>query len=575
MVDATPADLRAARKLVGDALTATPDDPRLVAQLAYVEGMSALLYGMRVPSEAVFAPVASGAPGFRAWARGKVAFELTRASKPEELVPLEALLRELPADDPWRTYLEARVALLRGDRVAARALLVKSKLAVAETDLAMLIADEGTYQEALEHLQGDYGRVLRELLHSEGGDWLHRPGSDLDGLDLETLEEQLPKLAAYRQLTRAQLGIRNRSYEQTASALAKLGQTRGLPNECWFWERVAAAHLALGRSVDKTNDHKIAGIARGHCAALGKATGTNHLLQLVDAQLQLGIGRPEVAQRIAAKVPDLRGRVIEAQAALELGHPARVPALLAKLDDEREFLTAVEIGKVLRDQAAVQLATGKARDAALVDLAATADQGVKQRSGSFSRPVAGDQRARQALGAAYVAIGDLASATRELRRVVEETSVDRPDPYAYRTHQLLAEVAIAQSDLALADAEIEAALKIHPGNAYSRVVQAKIKLRANDPDGALETLAPLRKGSGHGPGTIAGELPPAAKLVVAEALVTRKDVTADQRAQAKALVTEVAGTLQPAEVGRVAALIDPKLPAELALPIAKLPKQKT
>jgi predicted Zn-dependent protease len=214
----------------------------------------------------------------------------------------------------------------------------------------------------------------------------------------------------------------------------------------------------------------------------------------------------------------------------------------------------------------VQLATGKARDAALVELAAIADQGVKQRAGSFSRPVAGDQRARQALGAAYVAIGDLAAATRELRRVVEETSIDRPDPYAYRTHQLLAEVAIAQHDLALADAEIEAALKIHPGNAYSRVVQAKIKLRANEPDRALEALAPLRK---------SGELPPAAKLVVAEALVSRKGVTADQRAQAKALVTEVAGKLQPAEVGRVAALIDPKLPAELALPIANLPKQKT
>jgi hypothetical protein len=65
-----------------------------------------------------------------------------------------------------------------------------------------------------------------------------------------------------------------------------------------------------------------------------------------------------------------------------------------------------------------------------------------------------------------------------------------------------------------------------------------------------------------------------AQLVVAEALVSRPDVTVDQRAQAKTLVTAVVGKLPAAEVGRVAALVEPGLPAKLKLPVGKLPSKR-
>jgi Tfp pilus assembly protein PilF len=208
---------------------------------------------------------------------------------------------------------------------------------------------------------------------------------------------------------------------------------------------------------------------------------------------------------------------------------------------------------IVQLEAKILLATGKPRAEAIAELDAIADRG-------------GDQRARYALGAAYQALGDLAAAKRELRRVVEETSADRPDPFGYRTHQRLAEIALATNDLATAGAEIERAIAIHPGNGQSYAIQGAILVRRGEPERALEKLAQVRK---------LGELVPAAKLVVAEALVTVKNATTEQRAQAKQLLVELKGALPPAEVGRVAALVDPKLPAELGVPVGKLPKQGT
>lgn len=557
LVSATPAELAAARERVGQALVATPADGGLIAQLAYVDGLAALLYGTPVAQERVFAPVAPGAPGYRAWVLGKVAYGLTTATKPEQLASLASLLAELAtseARDPWYRWLEARVALLRGDRVAAARILQELTLPPARVDYALVLADEGKPREAA-RLLGDLGDnalaiVVEALLAVEQG----RASSA--SLRLGGLKGELPpRVAAFRALIDVHLHLGTNNPQRAAEVLAKLGRIRTPPNECAFWERVAWLHLQLGRNLDRTNDHKIAGIARTHCAGLGKATGENQRLLVLDANLQLGLGRPDVALSLASRVPSLWGKVTRAYAELELGHPEAVPPLLADplaqaLPDSDEH----RIAELLTLQAQAQLATGKARLDALAKLEALTQ------SATF------DQRARHALGAAYFAIGDLAAAQRELRLVVERTKETSVAPLAYRTHQLLAEIALATDDPGTAGQEIDRALEIHPGNVASYVIKGRVLLRAGDPDRALDTLAPLRK---------RGELVPAAKLVVAEALLTRTAPSAEQRAQARALVLEVVGKLPPAEVGRVAALVDPKLPAELEVPVGKLPKQKT
>ncbi len=532
-------------------LLATLEEDRtngaVIAGIAEVDGLSALLYGIPVPEPRVFVAVAPGAPGARSWAIGNVARELTRVDKPEQLDELDKLLAGL-GDDPWRTWLAARIKLARGDRVAAAVLLEGSALPAAKVDRALILADEDRSDDALASLAPDHELelVTRAVLLAERGEL------DSAALALKTLKSDAPRIVAYRLVAQALIGLANQRYELTADALEELGKQRGLPNECPLWERIAWAHLQLGRSTGRANDHKRAGITRQRCASLGRATGDNDRLRLVDATLQLELGKLDAALSIASNLGIRWGLVTRAYVLLELGRANEVVPLFVKIPSfdgrARPENRAAEI--VLR-QAQASVGTGTARSDALAALAALADASA-----------ADDQRARHALGAASFAIGDLTTAQRELRRVVEETSAQRPDPFAYRTHQLLAEIALVTNDFDTAGAEIDQALVIHPGNAMSYVIQARIAIRRGDPERALATMAPVRK---------LGELIPAAKLVVAEALAVLKS----DRATARALVVEVKGKLPDAEVGRVAALVDPKLPGELKLPVGKLPKQGT
>ena len=551
VADGTQAELAATRGKLVDALAGRTGHPDVLANIAEVDGLGALLYGLPVATEDVFAPVEAGSPGYRSWVIGKVAFELTRVKTPEQAKELADLLDKLGkthSADPWRRWLVGRVAQVRGIRADTRSAFEHTEHPIAKLEYALFLDEDGQADEGEKLIAlADHplAVVMRGLLRAELG--------NISGAvtDLDSVKSDAPRVVAYSLLARAFVGLSNQRYELAGEALGKLGKMRNLPPECGFWERVAWAHLQLGRAVDKTNDHKIASIARQRCATLGKALGNNHLLSLVDANLQLGLGRPDDARQIAASIPSPWGRITGAYAALELGSPETVDSLLAGEDRK---LPALErrAANIVMLQSRAQRATGNQRDELFGELAKLAETG--------------DQRGRHALGAAYYAIGDLTAAQRELRRVVEETSAIRPDPFAYRTHQLLAEIAIAAGDAPTAGREIDRAIAIHPGNATSRLIQARIQLRAHDPDRALESLSILRK---H------GELAPEAKLVVAEALVTRKDVTADQREQARALILEVVGKLPPAEVGRVAALVDPKLPGQLKLPVGKLPKQKT
>jgi tetratricopeptide (TPR) repeat protein len=245
--------------------------------------------------------------------------------------------------------------------------------------------------------------------------------------------------------------------------------------------------------------------------------------------------------------------VIEAEAALELGDATGAAAAVKRAPKMRSS-PANDALVVVEQQAVALSARGKPKELAaeLAKLEALSGAGKTQRG-------------RHAYGATLFALGELAGAKRELRRATLETTPASPNPHGYRTRTLLAEIAIAEGDLALATQEIERALAIHEGNRHTRSVQAQIALRGGDPEKALTLLALLRK---------SGDLPALAQLVVAEALVIRKEVTADERAQARLLVTGLVGhpAVGKAELGRVAALVDPKLPGQLKLPVgAPLP----
>src|SRR5690606_30336407 len=128
--------------------------------------------------------------------------------------------------------------------------------------------------------------------------------------------------------------------------------------------------------------------------------------------------------------------VIEAHAALELGDAAGAAAAI-KRAKATQSPPANEARVAVAQAAATLLARAKPKEleAELAKLATITGK---------------TQRGRHVHGATLFALGDLAGAKRELRRAVEETSPTSPNPLAHRTHSLLAEIAIAEGDFALA-----------------------------------------------------------------------------------------------------------------------------
>ena len=555
------APMKSAREQLVTALELGPADPLTLARFAEVDGLGALLYGIPVTEENAFDPRSPGDPGWRDWAIGKAAFELSRIKSVEQLAAVDGLLAELAKtdkDDPWRIWLQGRSALVAGDRVRASTLFTSTKLPLATIDQANLLAEDGRASDAERVLaplvEPTRTHVLatlaRAIARAEIGD-VAGAVKDLGELPADAP----PRLHAYRLLGEALVGLANERYDLTGDALAKLGGMKTLPADCQLWERVVWLHLQLGRGgAQGRGDHRAATVARQHCTAYGKAT-PNPALQRADAGLQLALGKPERARSIAERVPGLWGQLLIAAADLELGlaEPALAALDASAKQSPPKDSPELRVAQVLRLEARVMFSKDKARTEVLAELDGIADQ-------------AKSQHARHALGAAYFAIGDLGAAKRELRHAVELTTPESPDPFAYRTHALLAEIALAESDLDTAGQEADRALEIHGGNGVLRVLQARILIRHGEPDRALAALAPVRK---------EGELSPIAALAVAEALVARKDVTSDQRSQATTLVTSLVGKLPAVELGRVAALVDPKLPAKLKLPVSKPPSKRT
>ncbi len=555
------ASMKSVREQLVTALELGPAEPLTLARFAEVDGLSALLYGIPVTEEKVFDPRSPGDPGWRDWVIGKAAFELSRIKSVEQLAAIDGLLAELAKtdkDDPWRIWLQGRSALVGGDRVRASTLFTSTKLPLATIDQANLLAEDGRASDAERVLaplvEPTRTHVLatlaRAIARAEVGD-VAGAVKDLGELPADAP----PRLHAYRLLGEALVGLANERYDLTGDALAKLGGMKTLPADCQLWERVVWLHLQLGRGgAQGRGDHRAATVARQHCTAYGKAT-PNPALQRADAGLQLALGKPERARSIAERVPGLWGQLLISAADLELGlaEPALAALDASAKQSPPKDSPELRVAQVLRLEARVMFSKDKARTDALAELDAIADR-------------AKSQHARHALGAAYFAIGDLVAAKRELRHAVELTTPESPDPFAYRTHALLAEIALAESDLDTAGQEADRALEIHGGNGVLRVLQARILIRHGEPDRALAALAPVRK---------EGELSPIAALAVAEALVARKDVTSDQRSQATTLVTSLVGKLPAVELGRVAALVDPKLPAKLKLPISKPPSKRT
>ena len=269
-------------------------------------------------------------------------------------------------------------------------------------------------------------------------------------------------------------------------------------------------------------------------------------MQLVDAGLLLASGLPDKALDLATKIEGSRSHVLRAYALVDLGKAkeamAEAEVVLKSAPENNEAKVLLQESKMIADE--------KGREGAANELI-----GLSRKSNS--------KIASNALGMAYLALGDAVKAKEALTKAVTDVSEAAPNPFEYRTHTALAEIALAANDLPEAGKHLDEALKLNSGYFPTLALQAKVVLRNNDAGRALELLKPIYKES--------SAITPVVQLTLAEALIVHKDATQTDKDQAKQILTDIKDKLPPADVARVAALLDPKLPKELGLPEPEVP----
>ncbi|HEX5058389.1 MAG TPA: hypothetical protein VFV99_03470, partial [Kofleriaceae bacterium] len=155
---------------------------------------------------------------------------------------------------------------------------------------------------------------------------------------------------------------------------------------------------------------------------------------------------------------------------------------------------------------------------------------------------------------------DMKNAQPALEVAVKDLGEDAPNPLQYRTRTALAEIYLAAGNIPEAGKQLDEALKINPGYFPTRVLQAKVVLRNDDPDRALNLLVPIRNEY------TSTEI----DLLTIEAGCASKKTTAKEKDEAKGALAKMkdAPNAPLAEMSRVAAICDPDLPKQLGLPEA-------
>ncbi len=535
------------------ALTKDNDNALTMAYVAQAAGLRALIYGTDVvPAERALkgAEVDIKTPadeGYPQLVIGRAAAKLAQvpdaAAKTtmlyEAMTSLDEYLAKQPKDR-WALWLKGRALMLAGERKAAIAAIKQAAegdgaLVVAQVDLADLTADDGKLEEAL----ALYDAVLKNNKDHPlalMGAALARAENDVDSTSaFDDLKVKLdkpmgPRLLAYRQLA---LAFANISLEDFPRAIEAAAAATGT-SEARFQTRKAWLELQLGNISDAAK-------ARGKVQWFGKNKAEpDPSAILVDTGLEVAAALGDKALEQAGKLEDLRARRLAAWANIDLGRPkdALVEAekLLAKAPENLE-------GKALRDYAKIVSGAGD-KDAAQASLE-------KLTRGAKSKVV------QHLLGQALVRTGKPKEGQVELAKAISDVSEEHPNPIIYRTRTELAFLLLAEGKLDEAKKELDAALTANPGYLPARGAQAQLLLKAGKASEAFELLQPIASES--------KVLAPQLALAWAEALATRKGSSDKDKQQAAELLKQLKadGGVSLEELGRVAALVDPKLAEEL------------
>jgi tetratricopeptide (TPR) repeat protein len=557
--------LESCLKKLGQALEKDKTSLLTYAYFAECSGLEALLYGTdtdRVDGALKVArEIKEGEPGAREALIGKAALELSRlgigdgtqsavaqvakSTLAELRKSLDAYFTKHDKNDKWIQWLLGRAMLAGGERQAGRAVIKAAAdgddgVLVAMIDTADLLVDDGQLDEAL----ATYARAAAKAKDHPlivVGRSLARAEASVDNEetigDLSVkLDKDLPaRLSAYRHLATSLANAGIQSYPSANDSLRK-ATAQHPPNEPRFWARIAWAEYARGDLAAASN-------ARAKIVWFGQGRAEDDpTAQLVDAALLLASGQPEKSLGLAERLQGVRPQLLRAYADLDLGKPEDA---LKEADDVLKKAPDNLEARVLRELARMVGTEGKERSDATDALEKLARQ-------------ARSQLGRHALGMAHHANGNLPDAQAQLAQAIAEITDEAPNPLVYRTRTTLAEILLANGDITGAGKQLDEALEVNSGYFPTRMLQAKAVLRHGEPDRALEMLKPVFDEL--------GVVPPALRLVYAEAFGTKKDATAQDKESAAEVLREIKDQVPVTELWRVAAAIDPELPKDLGIP---------
>jgi tetratricopeptide (TPR) repeat protein len=572
IVDGDFAGLETGLGKLKDALQKDKKNVLTYAYAAETSGLEALLYGtdtVRVDEaiKGVGKDIKPGDQGDRELVIGKASLALARlgtsdgpnASLADVSRELDEYLAKHP-DDRWMQWLHARALLAAGQRTPGRAALKSAAdgtdgLTVAMIDEADLLVDDGDldgglalYEKVLAKSKDHPLAILgRALARAESHVQIDDAIDDLN-VKLDPKTKPIgPRVTAYRSLALSLAELAIEDYTNSGKDLARAVGAHP-PVEPRFWARVAWAHYARGELAEAAKARaNVAWYPRERAAS---PTGDKNAkpeddpeVVLVDAALLVASGEPDKALDLAARLKGLRPAIVRAYADLDLG---KAKDASAELDDVLKKSPENLEAQILQAWAQMLLAPVKDRQNASDALEHLARK-AKSKLG------------RHALGMAYLALGDAKDAQPQLEQALADVNDDAPNPLAYRTHTALAQIHLDAGDLAGAKKELDAALQANSGYFPALALRARLALKSGDPDQALTLLAPIEKEKAL---TDEGE------LTKAEALCSHKGVTDADRAAAADVLRSIKDRIQPPEeVGRVAAVCDPKLPEELGVPV--------
>ena len=539
-------------------------NPVTYAYIAEAAGLQTLLYGTD-PIDVINAiknigkELKPGTAGAREVVIGRASLELSRlhtSQTPGTVLasinkPLDDLLKDNEKDS-WARWLRGRSHLAAGERGAARAAFKKAAdgtdgLVVALVDLANLDVDDGKIESAMGLFKQAVARgkelhvgdskandhplaVLgKSLARAEGQFETDEAIAELnDNFDEGTIKDQ-PRSVAYRALIRAILN----GVENYASATEELKKAIGgtPPGEARFWSRVAWIYSTFGKTL-------LAKKALEKVTA-NKAAEPDPTVELVDSALTLADGDPDRALDRATKLEGVRAGLIRSYAFLDLDKGTEA---LGEADKVLAVAKTNVEALILREQA--RMYSEKDREGALKELESLARR-AKSKLG------------RHALGVSLLKFGDKISAKSNLEQAatLDETS---PNPLLYRTHTALAELAILEQDPARAGKHIDEALALNAEFFPTLMMRVRAVLLNNEPDRALTYMQQLTTKPAFASLQV--------QLIYAEVLARAKTPPKDKELAKQIIIKLKDADIEPAQLARVAAFIDPKLVEELELP---------